>query len=74
MAAKLHKVAASARELLIDRAAAQWKVDAANYAGCGQCASPPDRAFHSYGELADEDFLNEQWSEDAPGHLPRSGQ
>ena len=53
MAAQLRKVAAAARELLVDAAARRWTVDRASLlAREGSVADPPTGRHASYGELA----------------------
>jgi nicotinate dehydrogenase subunit B len=52
MAPQLHKVAAAAREMLFDLAAAQWKVDRASLAiDDGRVKNPATGASLSFGEL-----------------------
>ena len=60
MAARLHKVAASARKLLIDRAAARWGTDRAELtAEDGSVTHPPSGRSLSYHELAGGEDLRE---------------
>ncbi len=67
MAPQLRKVAASARELLLDLAAAQWQVDRASLVAAeGQVAHPPTGRALSYGALTGGRRLTEPWHEDAP--------
>lgn len=66
-ASRLHVVAASARELLLGRAAARLGVDRAELAAAGGAVThnPTGRSL-SYFELAGGEEIDEPWSEDAP--------
>jgi nicotinate dehydrogenase subunit B len=70
MASRLHKVAASARELFIERAACQWGIDRRDIVVANGAATDPATGRSlSYLELAGETDggkLSEPWSEDAP--------
>lgn len=64
----LHKVAASARELFIDRAAERWGVDRSEIrVADGRVSQPQSGRSLTYSEMAGEDgYLRERWSEDVP--------
>jgi isoquinoline 1-oxidoreductase len=67
MVARLHKVAAAAREWLTARAAAQWGVAPADLiAADGQVRHPPTGRAISYGTLTGGQPLPAPWAEDAP--------
>jgi isoquinoline 1-oxidoreductase len=67
MAPQLRKVAASARELLLDLAAARWQVDRATLVAVeGQVTHPPTGHALSYGALTGGRRLTEPWREDVP--------
>jgi nicotinate dehydrogenase subunit B len=67
MARRLRQVAASAREVLLDRAAAAWGVDrAACQASAGEVRHAASGRALSYAALAGDGPLAEPWSEDAP--------
>jgi nicotinate dehydrogenase subunit B len=71
MADRLHKVAASARALFIDRAAKRWGVIRTELVvENGNVTHPPTGRSLTYAELADEEMLTEPWSEDAPVTRP----
>jgi nicotinate dehydrogenase subunit B len=67
LAARLHKVAASARELFVDLAAAQWQVAREELSVAnGQVMHAPTGRAIGYGELTRGRTLIERWSADAP--------
>ena len=71
MAPQLRKVAAAARELLIDRAAEQWHVDRATLiAAGGKITDPHGNRSVSYGELTHGAKLLKAIGEDAPTTAP----
>jgi isoquinoline 1-oxidoreductase len=65
LAARLHKVAASARELFVARAAALWSVPADTLVvAAGQVRHQPTGRAAGYAELAGDQPLAEHWRED----------
>jgi len=67
MARRLHIVAAATRELLIDLAAARWRVsrDDLRVAGGQVCHEPTGRAI-GFGELTEGQRLTQEYGDDAP--------
>jgi nicotinate dehydrogenase subunit B len=71
MAPVLRKVAASARELLLDLAAARWGVARATlHAMDGHILHAATGRSISYGELTDGQRLSQEYDDDAPLHPP----
>src|SRR5207249_1392133 len=67
MADRLHKVAASARELLMDRAAALWGVSRAELTvSDGNISHAATGRSVTYAELAGGEKLDAPWDEEAP--------
>lgn len=67
MALRLHKIAASARELLVDRAAALWQVNRAKLiVADGRVSHPSTGRSLAYTELAGSERLNAPWNDAAP--------
>jgi nicotinate dehydrogenase subunit B len=67
----LRKVAASAREVLIDLAAARWNVPRATlYARDGHVVHGATGRSISYGTLTDGQRLSQEYDDDAPLHSP----
>jgi isoquinoline 1-oxidoreductase len=67
MARRLHIVAASTRELLIDLAAARWDVDRGElYVDNGQIGHQPTSRTIGYGELTQGQRLTQEYDETAP--------
>jgi isoquinoline 1-oxidoreductase len=71
LAPRLRKVAASARALFVDRAAARWGVAAAALTVAdGQVRHPPTGRAAGYSDLAGSQPLAEHWREDAAVTAP----
>src|SRR5262249_11383065 len=67
LAARLHRVAAAARELFLDRAAAQWGVARSTLSLTGgQVGHPSTGQAFSYYELAGDQPLAAAWDATAP--------
>lgn len=67
MAPQLRRAAASARELLIDLAAEQWKVERSSLAAAdGKVTHPPTKRSSAYGELTKAQKLVKTISSDIP--------
>jgi CO/xanthine dehydrogenase Mo-binding subunit len=72
MGPQLRKVAASARELLLDRAAQHWNVDRSTLvAGAGKVLNAKSGLSLSYGELVKESPLVKIISDDVPLAAPK---
>ena len=72
MADRLHKVAASAREALVDRASSRLGIDRSELAASdGRVVHASTGRSLPYVELTDGGVLDERWSDDAPVTPPQ---